>query len=230
MCPSSIDRSSLLRTQNSLHQLEPTPVIRRRRSSQSTTRKQVSPISENEGSGTGILRVRTLEESLHGCPSIASEDSGGSYSSSEMKSSSFISKVDRSRPGRRTVVFSEIMIREYNVTIGDNPSCSKGAPFSLDWTYNPDTTVSSLDLYEKFRSLNPCRGRSEMILPMSHRHEKLKHEWNVSTSEIVNCIREIKAIQEYRFKSAREGDRRIRAEAMLENAKSSVRRLGFQKK
>lgn len=31
-------------------------------------------------------------------------------------------------PERRSVQFKDIEIREYNVTIGDNPSCRKGCP------------------------------------------------------------------------------------------------------
>ena len=139
-------------------------------------------------------------------------------------SSSLITKISSSQQ-RKTVTFAQIVIREYNCTIGDNPSCSRGAPISLHWSYNPDQIISTIDLYEKFRKLNPPRKRAQMLIPMMIRHEKLKMEWDVGTSEILKVIREIKIIQQQRYKSATQQDRRIRAEVLLENAKNSVRRL-----
>lgn len=50
----------------------------------------------------------------------------------------------------RNVSFSEIHIREYDVCVGDNPSCSIGPPISLDWTYR-NTTVISVDDHEANR-------------------------------------------------------------------------------
>ena len=126
---------------------------------------------------------------------------------------------------KRKVSFSYITIREYNMTIGDNPSCSRGAPISLNWTYNSDHKVCTIDSYEKSREYNPPRKRAEMLIPMTIRHSKLKEEWNVSTSEILRIIQENKIIQAQRHKSTMQKDSRIKAEAMLENAKNSMRRL-----
>ena len=45
---------------------------------------------------------------------------------------------------RHAVTFSHQQVREYEVTLGDNPSVSSGAPLSLGWRYNPKESIVSL--------------------------------------------------------------------------------------
>ncbi len=63
----------------------------------------------------GIMRVRTLQESLSSCDV--------SNLCVDLKRANSLDK-DRSS----SVRFREVRIREHAVTIGDNPSCSSGAP------------------------------------------------------------------------------------------------------
>ncbi len=185
-----------------------------------------------------ILRVKTLEESLNSCSSTihsstierhhrtkAMDTSDYPSTPHNILAASSSSSSSSRKTLRKTVSFSEVMIREYAVTIGDNPSCSRGAPFTLQWLYHPEPIISSLAQYELIRKMHPPRTRSQMLIPMNVRHTKLKYEWNVSTSEMLRVIKEIKVIQHQRYKSATHQDRRIRAEALLETAKKSVRRL-----
>lgn len=64
-----------------------------------------------------------------------------------------------------------------------------------------------------------------MIIPMEIRHDALKSEWGVSTRDILQIVKENKEIQASRHKAAMQSDRRIQSEALLENAKNSVRRF-----
>jgi len=49
------------------------------------------------------------------------------------------------QPGpKRNVSFSHLSVREYEVTLGDNPSVSSGFPVSLGWRYDPHETIFSL--------------------------------------------------------------------------------------
>lgn len=46
---------------------------------------------------------------------------------------------------KRNVSFSHTRVREYEVTLGDNPSVSSGAPLSLGWRYDPRERIVSLE-------------------------------------------------------------------------------------
>eukprot|EP00547_Thalassionema_nitzschioides_P003268 CAMPEP_0194217652 /NCGR_PEP_ID=MMETSP0156-20130528/21901_1 /TAXON_ID=33649 /ORGANISM="Thalassionema nitzschioides, Strain L26-B" /LENGTH=208 /DNA_ID=CAMNT_0038946759 /DNA_START=76 /DNA_END=702 /DNA_ORIENTATION=- len=42
------------------------------------------------------------------------------------------------------VKFGTVEIRQYAVTIGDHPSCSDSLPITLDWAFNPLTSVEAV--------------------------------------------------------------------------------------
>jgi hypothetical protein len=66
-----------------------------------------------------------------------------------------------SRQHHHSVAFSSVVIREYDQTIGDNPSVSYGPPISLDWEYTQLQTVT-LEHYEAHRP--PRRSMRQMCM------------------------------------------------------------------
>ncbi len=128
-----------------------------------------------------------------------------------------------SRTGNNTtsstiVRFDKVKIREYTMTIGDNPCCSSGAPSSLDWRYNPNQEETTVDSFENSRAGNR-RLKTQMIIPASVRHDMLRNEWEVSTKEILKATEEVVAIQNERNKSVKQIERRARLKALVGEVK-----------
>ena len=73
-------------------------------------------------------------------------------------STSSKNKNEEFKPLTRNVSFSHLQVREYEVTLGDNPSVSSGVPLSLGWRYNPNERISKLDDDDEKREVNPARN------------------------------------------------------------------------
>jgi len=90
------------------------------------------------------------------------------------------------------VSFQSVDVREYDRTLGDNPSCMSGPPISLDWSYS-ETTAVCINEYEDKRT--PKR-----ILRMSKvkRENMLKSKLGYSEEEIETAKKEKKKLQRNR--------------------------------
>jgi hypothetical protein len=114
------------------------------------------------------------------------------------------------------VRFQMVEIREYNIIVGDNPSCSSGPPISLGWEYDQKQQNISLDIYEQHRGGNR-RTSCQMKIPASLRRETLR-EWNISTSEIIKAQTECHALRKQRLQTMKKLQRHA-------NIKKIVRQL-----
>lgn len=110
--------------------------------------------------------MRTLDESLHG-------SRHSRFSTSSRKS--VLSNVS----------FNNVQIREYPVTIGDNPSVSAGPPLSIGWEAQ-DEYHHDLEEYEEGRG--PRRETFQMIVPRKTREDMLKQAGH-SRREFASAIR-----------------------------------------
>jgi len=117
-----------------------------------------------------------------------------------------------------TVRFDKVQIREYTITIGDNPCCSSGPPLSLDWRYNTTHEDATVDSFESTRA-GLRRMKSQMMIPASVRHNMLRNEWDVSMNDIIKATKEIAAIQNHRHKSAKWSQRMARLEEYIEQVR-----------
>ncbi|GAX26141.1 hypothetical protein FisN_18Hh257 [Fistulifera solaris] len=85
----------------------------------------------------------------------------------------------------RRVHFDSVRIREYERTLGDNPSCSSGAPITLGWSHGKESKVNIND-YESVRQRR--RNQRELTLSRMAREELLL-EWGATFNEIIEAIR-----------------------------------------
>jgi hypothetical protein len=83
--------------------------------------------------------------------------------------------------GGRKVQFSTIEIRQYSITVGDNPGGRCGPPISLDWNYY-NISKMNLSNYENCRG--PRRNKSELYIPSKERMWTLLKEVGCSMEEI----------------------------------------------
>lgn len=74
----------------------------------------------------------------------------------------------------KMVHFHDVMIREYPIIIGDNPSVSGGTPLTIDWKFVSETSID-FDVYEETRERAGGRRNMEtMVLTKFHREVILK--------------------------------------------------------
>lgn len=71
---------------------------------------------------------------------------------------------------KKSVSFSSLEIREYEVVIGDHPCCTRGVPLSLGWEYHEGGRLN-VDDYEEGRS--PRRSRFDLRTSSEERCEIL---------------------------------------------------------
>lgn len=86
---------------------------------------------------------------------------------------------------RRGIRFHQIHIREYERIVGDNPSCSSGAPIGIGWAHGATRTMS-LDYYESRKVIR--RNQMQLVLSRTER-QRLLLNWGASGPEVVDSIR-----------------------------------------
>ena len=101
---------------------------------------------------------------------------------------------------KKSVTFDTIEVREHEVTLGDNPSCSHGPPVSMKWQHKSVFRLS-LDDYEGARD-GTRRKQGELAMPRYVR-EKMLRESGVSRSEMIDVVSENLKIKESNRNSVR---------------------------
>jgi hypothetical protein len=104
------------------------------------------------------------------CPDVKRLEEAGSFKSKIMW------KKSSNRRPRKSIGFSSVEIREYAVTVGDHPDCSKGHAVTLDWTYEEYEAVD-LDDYEKGR--RDCKRNLRQLMMNSKKRRHLLSSFHI---------------------------------------------------
>lgn len=99
---------------------------------------------------------------------------------------------------QRSVSFNQVKIREYEMTLGDNPACKNGPPVTIGWKYSEEY-VSCIDDYENLRGAP--RTKYEMVMPPSVRCEIIEKA-GITFNEIRDRIRMNQKINRGRIQSS----------------------------
>jgi hypothetical protein len=189
-----------------------------------------------------ILRIKTLDESLHqsftggskrrrsstnrasfsSCPDSCHSDISNDLSTSQ--SSSLAEDGLNDLPTQAGVQFDRITIRNYNMTLTDNPSCTRGIPVGLSWEYDPEEIEVPFEDYESSRD-GFRRSKREMIIPDQIRYHTLRYEFDVSRQEITDMIKEVQNTRRQRLKAATQPQRRVKLESFLKTAKKGFSQI-----
>jgi len=161
-----------------------------------------------------IMKVTSLDESLH--------HSNLSKSTCRLSNcnSSYMSDVDRS------VSFHKVEIREYNMTIGDNPSSRMGPPVGISWKHRNEVSMSLND-YEDVRGER--RTLKEMFLPRERKYDIIK-ESGVPNKQIASTIRQVNRIKNQRIQTANNATKFQKFEEGFESAIRKIKRFFLRRK
>jgi hypothetical protein len=125
---------------------------------------------------------------------------GMSSSSIDTSVSSRVSSRMGGNNMRRTssqVSFKNVEVREYDRTLGDNPSCMSGPPIQLDWSYSKESEIC-MEEYEKTKSMRRRRNRNVIRMGKAKRLDLLQNHLGYSQEEISAATKAKKDIQRAR--------------------------------
>lgn len=127
------------------------------------------------------------------------------------------------RKREKLVRFDRVEMREFDRTVGDNPSVTSGVPIGLDWRYNPNPLVKNLEDYESDRA--PRRSKRELALDPTAREHMLLRDWGLTFRELNKVTIEADALRQQRYKSAVQNPILQKRDEILETTMRRVSRV-----
>ena len=169
-------------------------------------KRRVALVSDQEDSDGGSSSATDITETL--TTSVRSLSQGSSTPSSSLKSC-LVSSTDSCDRGKgkttrhrhRHVQFDDIIIRRYQIVLGDNPEVSVGPPISLGWTLASRPIKVDVDAYESHRSVR--RQGNELFLPAFMRRQMLLRNGLCTSAEIAERVKEVKTVQSQRDRTVK---------------------------
>ena len=130
------------------------------------------------------IELQIVKASLTSCLSCSTSWSNDSLliPISSHSSMSTTASNASSTDSKKSVSFSCVDVREYDVTLGDNPACSAGPPISLGWEYKNEIR-QDLRAFEAKRYIARRKKKKELRLSSNMRKRLLK-ELGFSSDQI----------------------------------------------
>jgi hypothetical protein len=113
------------------------------------------------------------------------------------------SRVRTTSSNSNSVIFKNVDIREFRMTLGDHPSACSGPPVRLDWDFPSQPSLIELEEYEKERQ--PRRSRRQLKLSLQRRHNILVKERGFSFEEVKAAWHEALEIRRLRKETLERG-------------------------
>lgn len=123
----------------------------------------------------------------------------------------------------RSVSFSSLEIKEFNMTLGNHPSATSGPPVMIDWDSEARERVVPLDEYEKERS--PRRQRRQLKLSYRDRKGILEQQRGFTPQEVNEAWAEALKIRQQRHETLRRGLVLMTVDDVVESAQRKYRRF-----
>lgn len=115
--------------------------------------------------------------------------------------SSGASSPNTRRRNKRCIAFGRLEIHEFPIILGDNPSCSDGAPLTVGWNC-VHHMVFDIEYYETYNPSECRRRKDKMKLSVAERSEILLNE-GYSMMDIVGRTLEVLKTKQNRADSYR---------------------------
>ena len=104
--------------------------------------------------------------------------------------------VDNTDDRNGTVHFGRVHIRQFGISISENPCVSEGPPIELGWDYREQPEPLSVDQYEAIRLPRRRRRLQEFLLSDRERRRMLLARY--THQDIKECIRQVEQIKRQR--------------------------------
>ena len=126
------------------------------------------------------------------------------------------------------VKFGTVLIREYEIILGDHPCCSYGPPITISWNYCEQYDPCEVDKYEFDNALNR-RSMREMMLNYHQRKYLLQDHSEEEFKKVKKEVKRIKSQRDFTKTLARYYPITLPIEAGIESAFRKFKRAVFKK-
>mmetsp|Transcript_3580 Transcript_3580/g.8164 ORF Transcript_3580/g.8164 Transcript_3580/m.8164 type:complete len:205 (-) Transcript_3580:168-782(-) len=125
------------------------------------------------------------------------------------------------RSTKSEVSFDSIGIRQFHMTVGDNPS-ALGPPVQLDYTTNETSETFKIDTFEEKRK--PRRSMRELRLSTRQRHNILRKERRLPQKQINEAVLSAREIRKQRMETHSQSRWEQQWDEMMESAQRKLAR------